>query len=257
MTGSTRGQLVPSGQEVDYRASHAAPGYAATYAKTYETGFYRCQWETIERPLIEQLLRARAEAGAESVLDFACGTGRVTEVAVPLFRTVIGVDVAPEMLAAARARCPTARFVETDITREGFPERVDVVTAFRFLLNAGPTLRLEALTACRRILNRPDGVLLANVHVNRRSPLGAAYRVRNAVSRCVTANMLSLRETRRILLETGFVLEEVHYYSVLPRVGWWFPRWWEALMEPAERLGRRFRWATERAQCFLVVARAR
>ena len=39
MTGSTRGQLVPSGQEVDYRASHAAPGYAATYAKTYETGF--------------------------------------------------------------------------------------------------------------------------------------------------------------------------------------------------------------------------
>src|SRR5439155_4117572 len=101
MTGSTRSQL---GQEVDYRASHAAPGYAATYAKTYETGFYRCQWETIERPLIERLLRARAEAGAESVVDFACGTGRVTEVAVPLFRTVIGVDVAPEMLAAARAR---------------------------------------------------------------------------------------------------------------------------------------------------------
>jgi len=100
-------------------------------------------------------------------------------------------------------------------------------------------------------------VLIANVHVNRRSPLAAAYRVRNAVRRCVTANMLSLRETRRILLETGFVLEEVHYYSVLPRLGWWFPWWWEALMEPAERLGRRFRWAAERAQCFLVVARAR
>jgi len=257
MTGSTRSQLVPSGRAVDYRAAHAAPGYAAIYAKTYETGFYRRQWETIERPLIERLLRARAEAGAESVLDFACGTGRVTEIAVPLFRTVIGVDVAPEMLATARAKCPTARFVETDITREEFHVRVDVVTAFRFFLNAGPALRLEALTACRRILNRPDGVLIANVHVNRRSPLGAAYRVRNAIRRRATANTLSLREIRRILLETGFVLEEVHYYSVLPRLGWWFPRWWEALMEPAERLGRRFHWCAERAQCFLVVARAR
>src|SRR5436309_11658766 len=121
MTGSTRGQLVPRGQEVDYRASHAAPGYAATYAKTYETGFYRCQWETIERPLIERLLRARAEAGAESVLDFACGTGRVTEVAVPLFRTVSGVAAATEMLAAAHAGCPTARSVQTELTLESFP----------------------------------------------------------------------------------------------------------------------------------------
>jgi trans-aconitate methyltransferase len=242
---------------VDYRASHSTRGYARTYARTYESGFYQRQWETIERPLVERLLRARADAGATTLIDFACGTGRITELATRLFPSVVGVDVAPEMLAAARARCPAARFLEVDITRAALCERADVVTAFRFFLNAGSDLRLEALTALWRILKQPGGVLIANVHVNRRSPLGIAYRMRNALTRRVTANSLSLADMRAALVQTGFRVDEVHYYSVLPRLGWWFPRWWEALMDPAERLGQRFRWVQQRAQCFLVVARVR
>ena len=49
MTRSAQGELAHGEPAVDYRTSHSTPGYARTYARTYETGFYRRQWETVER----------------------------------------------------------------------------------------------------------------------------------------------------------------------------------------------------------------
>ena len=54
--------------------------------------------------------------GAGSVLDAGCGTGRV---AIELSRrghTVVGVDVDPAMLEAARCKAPGLEWVEADLT---------------------------------------------------------------------------------------------------------------------------------------------
>lgn len=221
-----------------YRLSHAAPGYGGVYAKTYRTGYYRAQWEDIERPLLQDALGACAAAGARSLLDFACGTGRVTAVAEAVFPRVVGVDVSAAMLDEARAACRRAELLRHDLTVAPLGERFDVATAFRFFLNAEPALRAEALAAIRRTLV-PGGTLLANVHVNAASPLGLAYRLRNRLAGRVTANVLGVDELTGLVEAAGFRVASVTWYSLWPRTGWLFPPGSRALMRAAEWVERR------------------
>ncbi|HEY2885726.1 MAG TPA: class I SAM-dependent methyltransferase [Rhizomicrobium sp.] len=53
--------------------------------------------------LIEQLLAERRGASREeSLLDLACGPGRLTIPLAPFFRDVLAVDLEPEMVEQAR-----------------------------------------------------------------------------------------------------------------------------------------------------------
>jgi demethylmenaquinone methyltransferase/2-methoxy-6-polyprenyl-1,4-benzoquinol methylase len=80
-----------------YRAR--APDYAAIY----------------EDPLWAQDLAAlaawlRLQVAARAVLELACGTGHWTAIAAGAAARVVATDLAPEMLALARARAPGATF---------------------------------------------------------------------------------------------------------------------------------------------------
>jgi SAM-dependent methyltransferase len=83
--------------------------------------------------------RLRARLGARRVLELACGSGRVT---LPLARAglaegvqVVGLELAPAMLAGARAKLaaePAAvqaavRLVEGDMRAFALPERFDLI----------------------------------------------------------------------------------------------------------------------------------
>lgn len=66
-----------------------------------------------EADLVEALLR---ESGGTRVLDAGCGTGRVAiELAARGF-AVVGVDVDPAMLAAARAKNPELPWFDANLT---------------------------------------------------------------------------------------------------------------------------------------------
>jgi SAM-dependent methyltransferase len=86
----------------------------------------------IDRAHKRALGRAAGDLGGLRVLDFGCGTARLSEWLVRRGATVDGVDVTPEMLAVARTRVPGARFHETDGTTLPFDEgRFDLaVTAY-------------------------------------------------------------------------------------------------------------------------------
>lgn len=67
-----------------------------------------------------------ASYGPRSVLDAGCGTGRV---AIELARRgldVVGVDVDPAMLEAARRKAPGLRFVEADLETLDLGRRFDI-----------------------------------------------------------------------------------------------------------------------------------
>jgi SAM-dependent methyltransferase len=66
-----------------------------------------------EADLVEALLR---ESGGTRVLDAGCGTGRVTIEMAERGFSVVGVDVDPDMLSAARAKRPELPWVEADLT---------------------------------------------------------------------------------------------------------------------------------------------
>ena len=160
----------------DYRSSHATTGAVTDYIRTYEVGYYAALWEKIEKPLLQATLR---ELGGpqKKCLDFACGTGRITTVAADHFAEVVGVDVSALMLASAPG-ADNVRLQQIDITQQSLGDTFDVVTAFRFFLNAEQQLRREALEAIRKHL-KPDGRLVCNIQMNATSPMGVASRVAN------------------------------------------------------------------------------
>lgn len=66
-----------------------------------------------EADLVETLLR---ESGGTRVLDAGCGTGRVAIELADRGFSVVGVDVDPDMLSAARRKRPELPWVEADLT---------------------------------------------------------------------------------------------------------------------------------------------
>jgi SAM-dependent methyltransferase len=129
-----------------------------------------------EKEFLGRFIPALFPSGIDRYLDFACGTGRITELVAPHARCVVGVDVSESMIATARQRCPAVQFVITDITREEHAlGRFDLATAFRFLGNAQDELRVSALRAIGRLLNA-GGYLLLNNHRNPYTPLAVARR---------------------------------------------------------------------------------
>ena len=99
--------------------------------------------------------------------------------------------------------------------------------------------------------------MIANIHVSKTSPLGLAYRVRNVLKedRRRTVEPVGLPEFRSVLDATGFVVEEVHFHSYLPRTGRrlpWLPRY---LTRPVEATSRALRLPHALAQSFIVVCR--
>lgn len=102
-----------------------------------------------------------ASFGPTSVLDAGCGTGRV---AIELARRgvgVVGVDIDPAMLAAARAKAPTLEWVQADLATVSLGARFDVaVMAGNVLLFCSPGTEGDVLARLASHL-RDGGLLVA------------------------------------------------------------------------------------------------
>lgn len=237
-----------------YRTSHTSPGHGEHYATTYEHGYYASQWRLIERPLLRSLFAELKHSDKIRYLDFACGTGRILGVAEEFFGDTTGVDISPEMLRVASRNCKSSELIRQDITRRPLEKEYDVITAFRFFLNAEPALADEVLRALHGLLAE-TGKLFANIHVNKKSPLGAVYELRNMVSGRTIANTKSYASFKELLERNNFHIEEVIWYSVFPRFGWKFATVTNYLMGPSERLLSLLPFCSGFAQCYLVKCR--
>lgn len=240
--------------ERSYRESHASPGYGQQYSDVYKKGYYRHQWEELERPLLRKILDELKLGGSESVLDFACGTGRILSESEKVFGDAMGVDVSETMLDVARGQVKRATLLCQDITQHPLERSFDVATAFRFFVNAEPSLRSAALASLYGTLN-DGGVLVANIHQNSCSPLGLAYRGRNKLKGRPVANVLSHSEFTDLLKTAGFEVVDTHWYSFLPRVGWFFSETSGKLLSPFEKICKALKVPPSMCQSFVVCAR--
>jgi len=178
-------------------------------------------WEQQKRLLADLIRRQRRAGRPTSVLDFACGTGRVLQLAEGLADESVGVDVSPAMLAVARRRCPRSTLVQGDLLHDRplGSRRFDVVTAFRFFLNVEPDLRVPALRALSRHL-ADDGVLVANVHGHRRSLRHPVVAVRRRWPRPGNEpemlNEMGADEFAELCHAAGLTVEARHGFGVCP-----------------------------------------
>ena len=233
-----------------YRDTHLGTEKAAEYEQAYALGFYADEWDWFERPFLVRTFSRLRTRGAAEAADFACGTGRVLRVAADVFPTTFGLDISPDMLAVAAANSPTSKLLAIDASAGTLHEQFDVVSAFRFFLNAEDPLRRAGADAVFRML-RPGGSLVVNTHTQPWSPLGVTKVMRRVYgSRLRT---LSARSLCSLLRHAGFTIDSVTYHGLVPRMGEFYPGWYRALhrwidSRPVPRLLRPF------AQSSIIVA---
>jgi ubiquinone/menaquinone biosynthesis C-methylase UbiE len=110
--------------------------------------------------------------GEERALDSGTGAGVFALALAPLVREVVGVDLVPELLAAARAAAPAnATFVEGDATHLPFEDASFDLAASRRTLHhvARPELAVAELT---RVV-RPGGRIFVDDQIAPADPLAA------------------------------------------------------------------------------------
>lgn len=194
----------------------------------------------LQRPFLENcLLRQKSAVPSVRLLDFACGTGRVLSFLEALVDESVGLDISPEMVRIAAGKCRRSTFYIGNFIDE--PQIVagkyDVITLFRFLLDAEPDLRLAVLRWLRSRMNEQHGLLIANMHGNAwslRHPALCYHRWRmRGPSEKGNDQLLSEmtpRDVYHLFQASGFEIVEQVGFGLLPQVVFrtplrFFARW--------------------------------
>jgi SAM-dependent methyltransferase len=132
--------------------SHEFSSVAAAYQRTLAPAL---------RPIAERVVARAALQPNERILDIGTGTGTAAGIAAGEGRHVVGLDLAPGMLAIARELHPAIEFVEADYGAIPADDAsFDVVLAVHALHFAAD--RVAALREWRRV-TRPGGRLAVSV----------------------------------------------------------------------------------------------
>jgi SAM-dependent methyltransferase len=158
-------------KKYSYRNSHKYAKKGAEYE-----AFYQMQpWERFlwsrEQKIIVHILEKYFRGRDIHLLDFACGTGRITGFMEERVKTSTGVDVSGSMLAIAKRKLNRTEIIKADITTEDVLQgrKFNLITAFRFFVNAEPALRSAAMQALAGMLSE-DGYFVFNNHQSYGSP---------------------------------------------------------------------------------------
>jgi predicted TPR repeat methyltransferase len=196
----------------DYRNSHKRKG--TDYDEAISSNRFDAYMDKWEGYHLAHVLTRLFPAQIPRYLDFACGTGRITQRVEPHANESFGVDVSENMLKVALSKCRTTRFVCTDLTQgDADFGHFDLVTSFRFFGNAQDELRSSALLAINQRL-LPRGYLIINNHRNPCSFLGVLNRHAESIQKMD----LSHAKLKTLLQRHGF---EVVYQRP---IGFWIYR---------------------------------
>lgn len=197
---------------ISYRDSHKYTGKGAEYETHYQTQAWdRFLWSREQEILLNILDKYLANRDIH-LLDFACGTGRITSLLENRVTTSTGVDVSESMLSIAGEKLERTEIIQADITKENILKnrKFNLITAFRFFLNAEPELRLAAVRTLSELLAE-DGILVFNNHHNTGSPwtklLNLYRRYNNSQS---TFNVMSIDQMQQLVQTAGLEIVEIY-----------------------------------------------
>lgn len=206
---------------MNYRSSHTAANKGENYDISFELSDYRqfiLDWEIkVLNKIVSETLVNR-----DNYLDFACGTGRITKILEPFFLSSYGIDVSKSMLKEAESKLNKTILIEQDITEDNPFEanQMDLISSFRFFLNAEEDLRTEVLKQLHNILS-PTGYLVFNIHNNKTfinrviDRLAIAKKKLNG-ERFIPQKSFSIKETERLLKENKFETVKLYHRVLIP-----------------------------------------
>jgi len=196
-----------------YSRSHLAAEKPAGYEALYATDAWHKRLWSSEQRVLDRILTENYRGKPVKLLDFACGTGRITSFLEDKVHEATGVDVSEPMLAVARDKLKRTRLLRADLTQNNpfGQETFNLITAFRFFVNAEPKLRTAAIKVLSSLLSE-DGLLVFNNHQNLLSLSMLCGRLADKARRRTPRNMMTLSLCRALAAEAG--LNVVRVYSV-------------------------------------------
>ena len=166
----------------------------------------------IESHKVVSIFRARARHSDEIVnLDYACGTGRIISLLEKFTKESSGIDVSEQMISVARGKVSKAKLVVGDISEneEILEPRYDIITLFRYVLNAEPASRKIILSHLAARLDSESGRLIFNGQGNKHSLRHVTLQFcPNSNERI---NEMSYGKTRKLIESCG--LEIISWYG--------------------------------------------
>lgn len=149
---------------------------AAWYDGLLESG----RNDLFDEVIAPQTLDLLAPVNGRRVLDVACGQGRLAHRLVEAGAKVVGIDVARDLVAAARRRVPSATFVDGDarrlaaeLARAGVREQFDAATIVMALMNIDPVAPM--LSDIHALLRPGGSVVAVLLHPAFRAPVHTAW----------------------------------------------------------------------------------
>lgn len=112
--------------------------------------------------IVRALRRWNVLNASSRVLEIGCGTGRFQEALAPHIAAIVGIDISPNMVAAARRRCSGMSNVTImqsngcDLTplRSASCDLVLAIDSFPYIVQAGMDLAERHFSEVRRVLTR-------------------------------------------------------------------------------------------------------
>lgn len=199
-------------EKVSYRESHKYESKGAEYETYYRTGTWEKFLWSREQEIILGILDKCFADKEIHLLDFACGTGRITALLENRVKTSTGVDVSVPMLKIARNKLRRTEIIEADITTGDALKgrKFNLITAFRFFLNAEPELRSAAMNALAGLLAE-DGILVFNNHHSLGSPwIRLLHRRHLRKNPDGIFNVMSLRQMTGLVESAGLEIIELY-----------------------------------------------
>jgi SAM-dependent methyltransferase len=202
--------------EETYIRSHTAPGKGRAYDESYRTNpWSRYLWSR-EQAVLGKILQKHFPSGNADLLDFACGTGRITSFLEDKVRTSTGIDVSQSMLQQASHKLKKTELLEANLLQANpfGARKFNLITAFRFFVNAEPELRLSAMKALAGLL-ADDGIFVFNNHQNSDAPYIRLALWNMARKKLTGYNTLSLEQCHHLAASAGLRITEVYPVGLL------------------------------------------
>jgi ubiquinone/menaquinone biosynthesis C-methylase UbiE len=174
--------------------------------------YYAMIWDLEKEYLLSEI--KRLDKSNINYLDFACGTGRVISFLENYVESSIGIDVSEEMLNLAKSKTKRSTLLKQDILECPLTEKYNLITAFRFFLNAEEQLREAALTELRKCMKK-DAMLIISIHGNKRSFRYIVYIINLLLGKKL--NQLSYRDVESLLSRNGFRIDNYTGIGVMPK----------------------------------------
>ena len=202
--------------KTSYRQQFAERAKVGQYEALYtETSYSEALWQIEKARLAAFIEEFRQSHPRIDYMDFAAGTGRVISMLEDKVDSATGIEISEAMIDVAKKKLAKARMICTDITASDaeIEGRYDFITAFRFVLNAEPSLRLAALRALAARLKDKTSCIVFNNHGNlwsHKLVLWPFHKLRRLDRRYRTeGNYMTNGQAKRLAKQAGLQIDRV------------------------------------------------